>query len=395
MKIVAIHTDFRIYWPARLQHLSGGLRKRGDSLTVIEIAGRGSAYAFAEDAGKDALDWICLFPDDKIEDLNPATVKKTAMAKLDELNPDVIMAGAIAFTSGAAAVDWSKRNKKAAVIFDDSQKEDVRRNLFVDRIKKMIYSNVDAVFCPAKDWLATYLYWGFKKEAVFYGVDVVDNAFWKENVSRLPELPEKYFLTVGRQVERKNFQAVINAFIEIKKRKKYSDIALLLIGDGQERASLENTVPEEYKSLVYFYSFQSQSFLRAVYQHAVAFILPSKSDQWGLVVNEAMASGAPVIVSKQCGCAKTLVADGENGFAFSPENTSELSACMEKILNLSSDEWTEMKTKGLEIISHWDLDRFSQGAMDAIDYAVKNKRRPFYFMAKFLLKKWKGRYSIG
>jgi glycosyltransferase involved in cell wall biosynthesis len=395
MRLIAIHTDFRIYWPARLRHLSDRLQERGDSLTVIEIAGQGSAYAFAGEAKKGAIDWICLFPDDRIEDLNPATVKKAAMEKLDELQPDAVMAGAIAFTSGAAAVDWSKKNNKAVVIFDDSRKEDVKRSFLVDAVKKIIYSHVDAVFCPAEDWLDTYRYWGFGKEAVFYGVDVVDNAFWRENVSRPSELPEKYFLTAGRQIKRKNFQAVIEAFIEIKKDDKYPDITLLLTGGGEEHASLEDAVPEKYKSSIYFYPFQNQSSLRTAYQHAHAFILPSISDQWGLVMNEAMASGAPVIVSRQCGCAKSLVADGKNGFVFSPENTSELAACMEKILNLSSGEWHEMRAKSLEIIGHWDLDRFSQGAMDAIDYAVRNKKRPFYVIFKYLLNIWNGRYNPG
>jgi glycosyltransferase involved in cell wall biosynthesis len=396
MKIVAIHTDFRIYWPARLRHLSNSLQKRGDSLTVIEIAGRGSAYAFAEEAGKAGMDWICLFPNERMEDLDPATAKKAAMAKLDELNPDVVMAGAIAFTSGAAAVDWAKRNRKAVVIFDDSKKEDVKRNRLVDAIKRVIYASVDAVFCPAEDWQATYRYWGFRKAAVFCGVDVVDNAFWRKDIpGELPGLPGKYFLTAGRQVKRKNFRTVIDAFVEIKKNPEYSNLALILAGDGEERTSLEDAVPETDRPSVYFYPFQSQSSLRTLYRQAQAFILPSTSEQWGLVVNEAMASGSPVIVSRPCGCVKSLVAEGENGLVFSPENTSELAACMEKILRLSSGEWQAMRAKSLEIIARWDLDRFSQGATDAIDYALKNKRRPAYFLWRFLLNGWKGRYNPG
>jgi glycosyltransferase involved in cell wall biosynthesis len=396
MKTVALHTDFRIYWPARLKRLSDELRKRGDTLTVIEIAGRGSAYAFSEETAKDALDWICLFPNDPIETLNPSATKKAVMDKLDDLNPDVVMAGAIAFTSGAAAVDWAKRRHKAVVIFDDSKKEDVKRNRIVDTIKKIIYSHVDAVFCPSADWLDTYTYWGFRKQAVFYGVDVVDNAFWQANeVEKRLELPEKYLLAVGRQIERKNFRTLIEAFIQLTDNGQNTGVSLLLAGEGTERSSLEKSIPEKYRSIVRFYPFQDQTALRVMYRHALAFILPSRSDQWGLVVNEAMASGLPVIVSRRCGCANSLVVEGENGFVFSPENRQELISCMEKIIKRSQESLSGMRAKSREIIRRWDLDRFSQGAVDAMDYAVRNKRRPFFFVCKYVLAYWKGRYNVG
>jgi 1,2-diacylglycerol 3-alpha-glucosyltransferase len=57
---------------------------------------------------------------------------------------------------------------------------------------------------------------------------------------------------------------------------------------------------------------------------ASAFIQASTTEQWGLVVNEAMASGLPVLVSERCGCAPDLVKNGVNGYTFDPYDIKEI-----------------------------------------------------------------------
>ncbi len=108
-----------------------------------------------------------------------------------------------------------------------------------------------------------------------------------------------------------------------------------------------------------------------------------------------MASGCPVVISHQCGCAKTLVQNGVNGFHFDAENVEDLNRIFERIEEMSAEEIAEMSIASIYAISDWGLARFSTGAIDAIDYAVKNKRRPFYCIGKILLKKWNGRYNLG
>ena len=78
--------------------------------------------------------------------------------------------------------------------------------------------------------------------------------------------------------------------------------------------------------MVHFYPFMSQEELKPFYHNASWFILPSRfGETWGLVVNEAMASGLPVLVSEQSGCASTLVKKGINGYTFSPNDENGLS----------------------------------------------------------------------
>jgi glycosyltransferase involved in cell wall biosynthesis len=107
------------------------------------------------------------------------------------------------------------------------------------------------------------------------------------------------------------------------------------------------------------------------YGLAKAFIHPALQDQWGVVVNEAMASGLPVIVSKNCGCAPELVEQGGNGFVFDPLDVAQLADYM---LRISSDPVSleQMGRASLEKISHWGLDRFAEGLYSAAEIALED-----------------------
>ena len=104
MKIVALHTDFRIYWPARLKALNDSLESQNATLDVIEIAGKGSPYVFSNSQENKMLNWHILFPQCGPEQLKGKHIRKKLFNLLNKINPDVIIAGAIAFPSGALAV---------------------------------------------------------------------------------------------------------------------------------------------------------------------------------------------------------------------------------------------------------------------------------------------------
>ena len=184
MKVVFAHTDFRIYWPARLRALNDFLNGQGIDFEIIEIAGEGSHYSFAGYTGSHPVNWHILFPDRKIENISPAEANKELRKKLDEIRPDIVFAGAIAFPSGAAAVRWADENRRKVIIFDNARLEDVPRPWSVNFIKKKIYSRVDAVFCPAPAWNSTFNYFGFRNNQIFYGLNVADNNFWQGQVYR-------------------------------------------------------------------------------------------------------------------------------------------------------------------------------------------------------------------
>lgn len=128
---------------------------------------------------------------------------------------------------------------------------------------------------------------------------------------------------------------------------------LLFIGDGEERAQLEAEVAQTKWSTVRFLGFANQSALPRYYDLCDVFVLPSVDEPFGLVVNEVMNVGRPIIVSDQVGCGPDLVKDGGNGYVFPAGNTVALAQALQAVLG-DPDRARSMGTRSLEIIQSWD-----------------------------------------
>lgn len=393
MRIVILHTDFRIYWPARIKALHTFLESKGIELIVVEIAGAGSPYAFAEHAENNELIWHILFPYAKMEELKGNEIKKAINNKLNELSPDIIIAGAIAFPSGALSTAWAKKNRKKIIIFDDAKASDVQRSNLINFIKQNIYNGVDAMIYPSIEWEETGLFWKFKKEQLFYGLDVVDNSFWQQNYESKIEIDQKYFLSIGRHIPDKNFTFMLNAYKDYKKKFKEKSYKLVLVGEGNERAKIETFIHKNQLSKdVILLSFLQQRDLIAIYHKAEAFIIASKQETWGLVINEAMACGLPIIASEKCGATRTLVKENINGYTFSPFDEKELTEKLCCFHSLTENDKKRMKEASLKIISDWNLDRFTKSCHEAIQYVNGAKRKKISILSSIMINFWKGRY---
>ncbi|MEI6680036.1 MAG: glycosyltransferase family 4 protein [Mariniphaga sp.] len=400
MKIVILHTDFRIYWPARIKALHAYLLALGHSLVVIEIAGKGSPYAFSEHADiSDFPSWIILFPEEKVENISVRDAHRSVYRKLDELNPDVLLSGALAFYSGAAAVKWAGGRSKPLVIFDNARLKDVPRNWMTNQIKRQLYKLADAIFCPAPSHAHSFEYWGFKHESIFYGLNCVDNAFFKDDrrTDALLNLPSRYFLTVGRQVPKKNIAFLIRSYKQYLKTTEESPVSLVIVGDGPQNKVLRLMAGDLIDSYIFFLPFKTQEELIPLYSNCTAYILPSLGETWGLTVNEAMVCSKPVLVSGQCGCAETLVIPGRNGWIFDPEKAEELSGLLLKMGSMESRAIAEMGVRSEAHIADWGLEHFTSGIWSSINYAIN--RNQTFNKTKLVLPRsfsflWKGRFRL-
>lgn len=404
MHIVITHTDFRLYWPARIKALNDLLHTHGHTLQVIEIAGKGSPYAFAQkDSPSSSLNWICLFPEKKMESLSGNEASTALWEKLEELNPDIILAGAIAFPSGATAVRWCKSRKKTVVIFDNARLQDVPRSWFVNFIKRSIYRNVDAVISPAPSQAGAFEYLGVKRERIFFGLNVVDNDWFASRVSKYStqmkqiqkelNLPKQFILGIGRLIEKKNWLKLLEAFAALTHATFDEKWLLVLVGEGPDKEVIEAFCKNKQLDNVIIRPFATQEDLCKYYTCASALILPSTyGETWGLVINEAMASGLPVLVSNQCGCTESLVETEKNGYTFSPNNTAEIQTSLQRFMRLGDAQRNTMGSRSKEIISDWSLDRFSQAALAAIDYAQQHPAQKRTIIDALIIANWKGRY---
>lgn len=394
MRIVALHTDFRIYWPSRLAALNIALNSRGDTLDIIEIAGDGSPYAFSQKSTNSDLNWHILFPERKPEDLSGSEIKTKLFLLLKEIQPDVIIAGAIAFASGALAVAWGQKTGCRVIAFDDTKINAAPRNKVIEFVKKSVYNGVDAMLYPAMDWVKTGQYWNFKPEELFFGLDVVDNDFWAKPMDlSYPEWGD-FFVAVGRQIPKKNYLTIVQAYCKYANHIEKDPFKLVLIGNGPEHDSIANYVKKSnHRDTIILLPFLSQNELPCIYQHAKALCCASDCNEtWGLVINEAMAGGCPIIASTQCGATNTLVHNGINGFTFSFEDSDLLSEHMRSIHNHTPEEHLSMKFASKSIISEWGLNRFVNGSCNAIDHVTSHSKRRTSLVDRAIIKLWKGRY---
>jgi len=229
---------------------------------------------------------------------------------------------------------------------------------------------------------------GFPRTSIFTGYDVVDNAHFAQFQSRSEAgLGARHsFLASCRFVPAKNLPRLLQACARYRQAAGSRAWELVLAGDGPEREKLSRLMTALHlNGLVRIPGFVQYDGLPALYARAGAFILPSVSEPWGLVVNEAMAAGLPVLVSNRCGCAPDLVEEGRNGFTFDPYDIEGLARLMLRMSTMSEAERAAMGKASREIISRWMPETFATNLMKAVEVALAAPRPKATLLDKFLL----------
>jgi glycosyltransferase involved in cell wall biosynthesis len=134
----------------------------------------------------------------------------------------------------------------------------------------------------------------------------------------------------------------------------------VIVGDGEERATLERRATESGVEGVRFCGFRNQSELPRYFDLATVFVLPSQDEPWGLIVNEVMNSGRAVILSDDVGCQPDLLTDGLEGCVFPVGDVTALTEALHKTLNDPETART-MGRRGLETISKWGYEEDMNG----------------------------------
>jgi glycosyltransferase involved in cell wall biosynthesis len=148
------------------------------------------------------------------------------------------------------------------------------------------------------------------------------------------------------------------------------DLHLLILGDGPLRSDLEAQVEAlGLKNYVLLPGASDYSELPSRYGLAEAFIHASSVEQWGLVVNEAMAAGLPVLVSSACGCVPQLVHPGINGFRFDPGTSSSIAAVITQFMNLQPIQRRRMGQASRRLVSGFGPEAFAAGLTAAVQHA--------------------------
>ncbi|MFK7777470.1 MAG: glycosyltransferase family 4 protein [Gimesia sp.] len=134
------------------------------------------------------------------------------------------------------------------------------------------------------------------------------------------------FLYCGQLIKRKGVDLLIEAFTRLAEQGK--DVRLTLAGEGPLHECLKASLPRDVAEKVTFLGFRPVDDLPEIFAESDIFILPSRHDGWGVVVNQAIAAGMPVIATDQVGAANDLVIPNENGFRISAESSTAIYEAM-------------------------------------------------------------------
>ena len=294
-------------------------------------------------------------------------IARALWRKLSRLNPSTVLVPGYYTLPALAAALWARTHRRKSVLMTESTRGDHARSPWKELLKSLLIRGLFGWAVAGGTRHIEYLRaLGFPAKRIARFYDVVDNDGLYHRAQELRRsspasqgLPEKYFLYVGRLAPEKNVAGLLAAYLA--HRAAGGAWPLVLVGDGPERASLQAQAEDSlYAADIHFAGHQGAAGLPRYYAFAGCFVLPSTREPWGLVVNEAMACGLPVIVSDRCGCAEDLLAPGGNGFVFAPETPGALRSALAGMEALSETEWLRMSSASLFRIADFTPDRFGE-----------------------------------
>jgi len=316
--------------------------------------------------------------------------------EFDRYLPDVVAVAGWSFPESFAAIAWARQAGARVVLMSASQPHDAARTGWREAIKRRVVSACDAALVAAGPHGDYASHLGIPYDRVFFGYDAVDNDYFtaraehaRRNASELRavhRLPQRYLLASGRFIEKKNFPRLIEAFARALAADDRGH-HLVILGDGPERPMIERAVERHgLKDRVHLPGFRSYEVLPHFYGLAEGFAHVALAEQWGLVINEAAASSLPLVVSRPCGAATTLVRDDENGFLVEPHDVAAMTRALGAMMTLTDDGRASMGAESRRIVADWSPGRYASGLRSACEAAVDRPPRGLSLLNKALFR---------
>jgi 1,2-diacylglycerol 3-alpha-glucosyltransferase len=263
-------------------------------------------------------------------------------ASLKKFSPEALICGGYNYVASWQALRWARRRGVRFALWSESNAQDARAlRKPVESLKTCFVKRCDGFVVPGKSAFEYLRSLGAPAERISIAPNAVDNTFFAaqaEKVKRNPAafqekfgLPRRFVLFVGRLVPEKGVFDLLRAYAKLERCLR-SEVGLVFAGDGASRDELAQQAGRISPGTVCFPGFAQREDLAGLYALAETLVLPTYSDTWGLVVNEAMACGLPIIVSSMAGCSADLVEDGWNGYIVPPRDAEKLSVAINSLV---------------------------------------------------------------
>jgi 1,2-diacylglycerol 3-alpha-glucosyltransferase len=399
VRVAVIFDRFGPYHCARLEAAARHCETIG-----IEVAAETQEYAWSPVEIAIEYARVTLFPKGDTRTMPTKQVSKRVECALQKYAPDAVAIPGWSDNAAIAALRWCTKTVTPAILMSESTAFDQPRIRWREAIKRRIIDLYSTALVGGQRHIDYLVELGMSRESMFTGYDVVDNDYFAQRALEIRDskheirkeygLPENYFLASARFIPKKNLLTLIRAYDGYRKRTRDDDHGqqttdnrpwdLVLLGDGPLRETLNSQVSTlNLHGHVHLPGFKQYDDLPVYYALAKAFVHASTTEQWGLVVNEAIASRLPVIVSNRCGCVPELVKN--NGFTFDPMNEDELARRMLEIASLPDADREHLGDESRRIAAQFRPERFGEGLERAAAMAINLTRKKFRSFDRALL----------
>jgi glycosyltransferase involved in cell wall biosynthesis len=296
-------------------------------------------------------------------------------AALRRASPDFIVCGGYNYVASWQSMLWAHRNRVPFTLWAESTARDFRSGHgLIESLKTRFLRGCDAFVVPGKSAVAYLRKYGVPEELIFTAPNAVDTHFFAQRASAIRRdatahrqalrLPTRFFLFAGRLVPEKGVFDFLRAYEALSPEAR-KEMGVVFVGDGAARSALEQSATAINPGSIHFAGFAHRESLPAYYALADALVFPTHTDPWGLVVNEAMACGLPVISSDAAGCVADLVENGWNGRVVSAGDAGQLTSAMYELAGDAALR-SLMGRRSKERIQQYSPEAWASGMANAV-----------------------------
>lgn len=296
------------------------------------------------------------------------------------VRPDVLIVSGYDNVAYWLALVWSRMYRIPLILwFESSLLSAKHRRGIIAGAKRFFVRRANAYVAFGTKAAECLMALGANPKTVFTGINTVNMEWYRDRSAEarqepsFPNLRSRYpavmLLYVGQLIERKNLTGLLEAL------RKLDDptIGLVLVGSGPMEPQLRALCQSQGICNVFFEGFKQQEELPQYYALADAFVLPSTTEVWGLVVNEALASGLYVLCSNRAGAAYDLIKEAWNGRTFDPYEVEQLA----DLIRETKDQIQEIRGRRDAISEHacreFGIERSARAFLDAIRAVMEER----------------------
>lgn len=390
--VVFVYQRMLPYHQARFAAVAQALRRHGRACVAVEVASFDRGYGKLSDgsppAGEAKDPVVCLFQGADYLDLSPKQVSAALFDVLHRLAPSTVFAPAPAFAEGAGALHYKVRHGGRLVLMDDAWSLTDQRGRLTRWVKRLFNGFMDGGFFPDRlhgDYFATL---NIPLARQRYPVDVVGPVPGGASiVEEAAGMPEPFVLFVGRLIARKGLDVLLRANAGAS-----SAVRLVVIGDGPDRVALQALASElGLDDHVRWLGRRSNTEARHWMAQAVALLVPSEFEQWGLVVNEAWMAPTLVLGSDTVGALRAAYNAEMRWMLLPPGDAVAWQQALARLLTLRRDERAALLDETRRLAEKYSLAAHTESALELI--SLPPRARPMA-PAGWLARAWHGRVAV-